>query len=589
MAFEQRFQRTQNEDRKVVNTLEDQNKYDISSSRRLRVQANPINMQVEADTSGAKRLLEALGQVRPVLLEAAADNLSDQYAGDIEQGKLDALQGLPKEEKLSKWREYGYNYQKSYLQGEDLGAKLEEAIAVKDPEADFNTWYKDWWDTNAQGLPQDPETLGIFNKAFTGSLVKAQAIDAKKKQNLDTERQYTVATEGAYRSIKQIRGKGLPITMSDWNALKSETSTLYKFGHQVEDELLYGAIERYAKENTDPDALNVLYERRGDVPPLVDNPKYTDKIMSLRGTLVAKKVSDIKSNEAENLKQVKSITEDYEQSVTFKMIELSNIEDPVKKSLALASLYTEVKDNSSKLNYSTGFMSKLESRINKTDKTEASTYQEQRYRDLYNSDAPQGKLDEAVTQGDITQAQWDKLVSKKAADKQRAATLANKGEKPIQQDADYKDAVKMIYKSAGYNPNNLITDSREAGVNASKGTERFKELIEEKLDAGVPKKQAIKDSLSQISIFMENTGLTSKEAIKTNKVLDTKDKDGQVKIDPVGYYYRNPEDFIKDSKALPPNISPENKALLQKNYLKHLATKKKQVTPKPTNTDKEVN
>ena len=589
MAFEQRFQRTQVNDRRVINTLEDQNKYDISSSRRLRVQADPINIPIEADTRGARQLIEALGQIRPTLLQAAADKLGEQWKGEVEQGKLDRLQGLPKEEQLSKWREYGYNYQNSFLQGEDLGAKLEEAIATKDPEADFGTWYNDWWEQNAQGVPQDPETLGIFNKAFQTSLVKAQAIDAKRKQTLDTEKQYTTATESAYRSIKQIRSKGLPITLADWNALKSETSTLYKFGNQVEDELLYGAIERYAKEYTDPDALNILYERRGDIPPLVDNPKYTDKITNLRMQLVTKKVSDTKAAEAENVKNVKKMTEEYEQGITFKMIELSNIEDPVQKSKALEAIYNEVKDNANKYNYSSGFMSKLESRVNKTDKNEASAFQEQKYRELYVNDASQGKIDEAVAQGDITQAQWDKLVAKKAADKQRAATLAAKGEKPLQSNADYKDATKSINTRAGYNPYNMTPDNKEASVRASEARERYKELVEDKIDQGVPVKQAIKDSLTEVYTYMTENKLISPDAIKVAKEIDSNNKELQVKRDPVGYYRRNPTEFYKDKPTLTNMLSPENMRVLQENYKRYEIEEAKKKKPKVTETDKKVN
>jgi hypothetical protein len=585
MARPQEQQVTQ---RRAISTLEDQQKYEMPSGRRLRVVADPLRMNVEAEVPSSVRLAQALAEVKPTIMAGLADEASTQNANEVNLGILERTQGLPPDEARSEWRQYGYEHQSAYLKGEDLGAKLEADIQSKDPNVSFEQWYQEWWQTNAQeGIPTKPEQSITFNKSFTKSLVKARDFDTKNVLTLKKEQQASVATENMFRAISDIRRKRLPITTADWNALKTDISK--GFSNPETDELFYNALERYAEENNDVDALNVLYEKRGDVPALVNNPKYTQKIVDLRQRVLGKYVAEHKATEKAKEDAIKTATEEFEQGIRFKFMGLSNIEDPVTRSAMLTEIQKEVQEAGSKYTFSAGFLNTLESRIVRADKGEATAFQEQSYRTLYTGNASQSQIDKAIAEGSITQAQWDRLVSKKQQEADRAKRLAEKGEKPISKNQAFKDAEKAIKIRAGYNPMNMTPDSKETLVNGGMALERYRELVEEKIDSGLDAKSAIKEATTETFQFMTDTGLMSKDAIKVEKRIDGTDREGQLKRDPVGYYTRNPEVFLQDYKAktIPANLSPEQRGYLQRKALQKLrddAVKAK----KPTNKSKET-
>lgn len=557
--------------RRAVATIEDQNKYAMPDGRRLRVFADPLRMNVEAEVPNSVRLAEALAKVKPALMDAVVDHQSTINAQEVQQGILDRTKGLSPEEARSEWRQYGFQYQSAYLAGEDLGAKLEADVASKDPNVPFEQWYQEWWDTNGQDVPNDPEHNITFNKSFTKSLVKAKEFDTQNVLTLQKEQQMGVATESIFRSIKEIRANGLPVTTSDWDIIKKGLSK--GFSNPETDALFYNAIERYAKENSDPDALNVLYEKRGEVPALIDNPKYTQKIVALRESVANdryKKTLDVQTKQD---KAVKAETDKFEQDIRFKIIELGNIEDPVTRSAKLTEVLKEVEVAKGKYILSSGFINTLESRITKADKGEATAYQEQSYRALYTSNASFSQIDRAVAEGDITQAQWQKLMDKKQQQLDRAAKASEKGEKPIDKNPLFIRADKELKDKAGYSTMDFTPDAPQRQTNYRKAKEHFQEQLDEYLNEGKDNKEAIALAKKDTDLFMDKMGITSRQWEELSaKETTLEGKAKAIQKHPYQYYKYNIKDFASDVKkgVIPPNLTPQEKSVLQALHLKTL-------------------
>lgn len=285
MAFEQRFQRTQINDRKVVNTLEDQNKYDISSSRRLRVQANPVNMRVEADTSGASQLLKALSDVRPALLNYATDKLTESYTADIQQGKT-----MSEEEVKNEMQQFGYDNTKGLLQGEDFASKMKEAWdnapkeLGEDEYLDFDSWYQDWWKQNAEQYVGGKSSayMDKFIPTFQKSLVTLRASHNEQVAKIRTARTEEVATEHAKRIFDEVRSEEYGGVAQEFNVYNLDVVTQdlrTRFPNMESrriDEILYGAAKQYAEDTGDYHVLPVFKENHADGTPGLGSKKVND-------------------------------------------------------------------------------------------------------------------------------------------------------------------------------------------------------------------------------------------------------------------------------------------------------------------------
>lgn len=538
--------------RRVVGTLENANKYNMPDPRRLRVQADTLNINVAAEDGSATRLARSLAEISPALMTYAVDKDSDANAVEVNQGRQDALQGLSKDEEMSEWRRHGYEHQSAILIGEDLGAQLQADIQTKDPEVDFDQWYQEWWETNGKDTPTSPEAGQLFNRMFTKSVSQARAFDIQRTLQVQLEQQSAVATESMYRAFKDARNNGLPITTSDWSALKSD---LKGFTNAQTDGLFYNALSRYAKEYKDPDALNVLYEPRGEVPALIDNPKYTQQITALRSQLVNAKGAEIKALKAAEEKKVKEDTAKYEQSIRLRLIETTDIEDPVVRSKAVDALYDEVALQADSMNFSTGFINALGSNKKSTDKQEASEYQDQNFRLLYTSNASNSAIDRAVADGDITSSHWSQLTKRREANIRRATTRAKAGKpKDIAKVPLYKRAVKELKANSGHV--SIFATGGNADkrrITFSRSLERFTEAVEENQDSGLDDKEAINQALESTNTWMEKTGLMNNQAKEIDRAISKQDN-------PVDFYIENLEEFSKDyrSKSGPAmNLSDE--------------------------------
>lgn len=550
--------------RRVVDTQNNPNRYNMPDQRRLRVHANPLRIFEQPAVSQSAQLAQALAQVKPELMERVTDKQSDDNAEEYNKGTQDALKGLPKEEQNSHWRQIGYERQSALLVGEELGAKLESDLRTKDPEQDFESWYSEWWKENGTDQFNTPESTQAFNKLFSKSVANAVRFDAVRKEQVIFEKQASIASENIYRAMREVRGKGLPFTTADYRALKTN---LKGFTNAQTDELFLNSIERYGREFNDPDALNVLYEKRGDVPAMVDNPKYTAKITQLRETLINSRGAEIKAKKAQMEKAVKSATEDYEKDARFQIIELADVEDPVLRSQKIDEIISQAKRDSNVYNFSTGFLSLLNTSKKEVDKTEASEYQKQNYRTLYNNNASLSRINRAVDEDDINHQQWKELVKARERRLDRNAKRSENKEKPVESGTPYKEAEKTIKSWAGYNEFDTRSNATEKAANYQIGREYFRNRLEHKLDAGIKVDQAVEEAKKEAIDYLKEHNLASKERKKVER--DIREN-----------YINSPELLLKDMNQGTLGLELNDQQIIQ---LQHEAVRRRMNKKKTPN------
>lgn len=563
-------------DRQVIKTIEDQHKYDMPDQRRLFVSADYVSMPVATPTTGLNRLASALAEVKPQILDYLANKEAEANAQEFEQGKLDKMQGLTAEEINGEYRKKGFEFQTHFLAGEDLGSKLEADILNKDPEADFNTWYQQWWQDNAQGAPNNPEFLNIFNRGFSKSLVKARDHDITERVKLERDKQDAVATESMYRAISEIRSKKLPITTEDWKALKNDMQPGYS--NQQTDALFFNAIERYALEHADIDSLNVLYEKRdgGLVPALIDNPKYTQKIRQLREQVITK-FNDIEAKrERADEKAAKDLGEQASIQLLIAAGKAEQEDDPARTEEIMGGIRASMEEAINQgIKIPTSIVEKINSYSRRSDKD----YESETQRAVYDvmrlnpGSLTLNKILKAKQDGQISASGYDKLITAFEADRRHKESLAKQNEKGFDTKKPYKDAIKEIDMNTVATGvyiqgiGQTRTQDEQNHTNAVKA--KFREIVEENIyEKGMSDKEAVADALPK-----------AMDIIKANKWNNTGLERDKAKIEkPVQTYMNNPQAYhdevAKNGKPTLPLTKAEEKQV-QDAYLKMLADKKK--------------
>lgn len=564
-------------ERQVIKTIEDQHKYDMPDQRRLFVTADYVNMPVATPTSGLNKLASALAEVKPQLMDYFANKEADANAQDFEQGKLAKMQGLSAEEIQGEYRKRGYEFQTHFLAGEDLGSKLEADIVNKDPEADFNTWYQQWWQDNAQGAPNNPEFLNIFNRGFSQSLTKARTHDITERTKLERDKQDSVATESMYRAISEIRGKKLPITTDDWQALKNDMQPGYS--NQQTDILFFNAIERYALENSDIDSLNVLYEKRGGgvVPALIDNPKYTQKIRQLREQVITKFNAQEAKREQADEKAAKDLGEQASIQLLLAAGKAEQEDDPARTDEIMGGIRASMEEAINQgIKLPTSIVEKINSYSRRSDKDYESETQRSNYdvMRLNPGALSLNKILKAKQDGQISAAGYDKLLTAYESDRRHKESLAKQNEKGFDTKKPYKDAIREIDMNTvatGVYIQGLgqsRTQDEQNHTNAVKA--KFRELVEENIfEKNMGEKEAIADALPK-----------AMDIIKANKWNNTGLEKDKAKIEkPIKTYLSNPQAYhdevAKNGRPTLPLSKTEEKQV-QDAYIRMLADKKKQ-------------
>lgn len=299
--------------RQIVQTSEDQHKYDTSTFRRMEVNARPVNTFITPSQTDAAGLALAFAEANPELGRLmqstfAAKNEEDFYKGQkarITESGLD-----PKDSK-----ELGFfsspAFQRGYMTmaGVEAGQKATEQILVdweNDPQRNgmtTNEWISNWMKKNASGISDGAYTEGMM-KTLTPTI-----------NNL--------VTTGAKEKIADIRdAKNANITTilhNDFKAgwtpelekqRKAEFQAAYGMTNKEYDDYLLTSVEQYINKGEDPEGakrvLNSFYKPREDGTPgiaykesVANSNKSVEKLL-----IAADAVAIQKANAQENADKI---------------------------------------------------------------------------------------------------------------------------------------------------------------------------------------------------------------------------------------------------------------------------------------------
>jgi hypothetical protein len=192
----------ENPNKQIINTVEDQNKYQISRNRTI----DELRTVQENNTSYNKsndllKLADALKTISPVLQEYS----DKKHNEGIEKGKLIGLEGreLTEEEKKIAGVLDGYDTMKGKLEGESVRAKALQDFAT-DPDRE-NKKLSDYLAPYLKDIKGVSNTfLKSFNPAIADGASKIQ--DIQLKERIDT-----VKTSQSTTLLEYINSSELPI------------------------------------------------------------------------------------------------------------------------------------------------------------------------------------------------------------------------------------------------------------------------------------------------------------------------------------------------------------------------------------------
>lgn len=260
--------------RQIVQTSEDQHKYDTSTFRRMEVNARPVNTMITPSQSAAAGLALSFAEANPELGRLMQTAFAAKNEEDYAQGQAARVKesGLNPEES----KELGFfsspAFQRGYMTmaGIEAGQKATEQMLVdweSDPQRNgmtTNEWIANWMKKNASGISDGAYTEGMM-RTLTPTI-------------------NSLVTTGAKEKIADIRdAKNSNITnilQSDFRAgwtpelekkRKAEFQAAYGMSNKEYDDYLLSSVEQYINKGEDPEGakrvLNSFYKPREDGTP----------------------------------------------------------------------------------------------------------------------------------------------------------------------------------------------------------------------------------------------------------------------------------------------------------------------------------
>lgn len=260
--------------RQIVQTSEDQHKYDLPTFKRMEVNARPVNTFITPSQSAAAGLALSFSEANPELgrlmqTAFAAKNEEDFYQGQAARVKESGLN--PDESK-----ELGFfsspAFQRGYMTmaGVEAGQKATEQMMVdweNDPQRNgmtTNEWIANWMKKNASGISDGAYTEGMMKTltpainglVTTGAKEKIADIRDAKNANITTILQSDFKT-GWTPELEKKR--------------KAEFQAAYGMTNKEYDDYLLSSVKQYIDKGEDPEGakrvLKSFYNPREDGTP----------------------------------------------------------------------------------------------------------------------------------------------------------------------------------------------------------------------------------------------------------------------------------------------------------------------------------
>lgn len=291
--------------RQIVQTSEDQHKYDLPTFKRMEVNARPVNTFITPSQSAAAGLALSLSEANPEfgrLMQTAfaAKNEEDFYQGQAARVKESGLS--PSESK-----EMGFfsspAFDRGYMtmSGVQEGQKATAQLMVdweSDPERNNMTtdaWIANWMKKNTSGIDN-----GAYNEGLMKTLMPAIN---------------ELTTTGAKEKIAQIRdAKNSNITtilQADFKAgwtpelekkRKEEFKAAYGMSNADYDNYVLSSVKQYIDKGEDPEGakrvLKSFYNPREDGTPgiaykesVANSPHSIEKLMTAADAVAIQKAN----------------------------------------------------------------------------------------------------------------------------------------------------------------------------------------------------------------------------------------------------------------------------------------------------------
>lgn len=291
--------------RQIVQTSEDQHKYDTSTFRRMEVNARPVNTFITPSQSAAAGLALSLSEANPEfgrLMQTAfaAKNEEDFYQGQAARLKESGLS--PSESKemsffSSPAFDRGYMTMSGVQEGQKATAQL-MADWESDPtrnDVTTDVWIANWMKKNTSGIDN-----GAYNEGLMKTLMPALN---------------ELTTTGAKEKIAMVRdAKNANITAilqndfkNGWTPelmkqRKSEFQAAYGMSNKEYDDYMLSSVEQYINKGDDPEGakrvLNSFYNPREDGTPgiaykesVANSSKSIEKLMTAADAVAIQKAN----------------------------------------------------------------------------------------------------------------------------------------------------------------------------------------------------------------------------------------------------------------------------------------------------------
>lgn len=260
--------------RQIVQTSEDQHKYDTSTFRRMEVNARPVNTMITPSQSAAAGLALSFAEANPELGRLMQTAFAAKNEEDYAQGQAARVKesGLNPEES----KELGFfsspAFQRGYMTmaGVEAGQKATEQMLVdweSDPQRNgmtTNEWIANWMKKNASGISDGAYTEGMM-KTLTPTINSLVTTGAKEK--IDDIRN---AKNANVTNILQADfRKGWTPELEKQR--KAEMQASYGMSNKEFDDYLLSSVEQYINKGDDPEGakrvLKSFYNPREDGTP----------------------------------------------------------------------------------------------------------------------------------------------------------------------------------------------------------------------------------------------------------------------------------------------------------------------------------
>lgn len=559
MAREQQFNNT---GRQVINTIEDTSKYQTGDSRRLRVVADPLRIQETPAVSELSKLTEALGTVKPTLMNWAINKQAENERVIIEAGKRKAQSGDVPQGELE---QFGYDNVKAVNDWTEFNQKvLSEYDQNFDKEnGNLEEFLKAQWESHPFS-DKSPTYLNKFTPLAGKSMAKIRTAHATFKADLTESRNDAELVRMFSHDINDVMGAGQDYGVSQYEARRANLQALFpgKTNSQL-DELAYQAVLGTMEATGDTSLVNIFKQPHSDkTPGLYEIPKWKTKIDADVHRVLAAKNSERDNAEKAMEKQLKDAAQTYGRKVLFALTDINTFDDPTVRDAKIRELNEEArKISESGIPIEDSIIKAIQTAATTVGKKEETAYQSQNYVRLRLANPSTQRIAQAFNSGDISQAGFDKLMTRVEA----ASNRADKSDKPLSSNPYVKQAMKEITTNAGYSWGSMTPGNEQAKKNADAVNARMLDMVEELIDSGVSVKDASAQGVDWGIKVLKESGMHSKALAEANKKIDAVELK---RTNPVKYYTDNPQAYLQDVKTKAvPQMAPKDLLVIQKKAL----------------------